>query len=61
MVSKEEIEKLINIRLNFVLLVAQSSLTENQFNAFRKLTLDSFGKSGLGKDLDRILKEKNRV
>jgi hypothetical protein len=61
MVSKEEIEKLINIRLNFVLLVAQSSLPENQFKAFRKLTLDSFGNSGLGKDLDRILKEKNSV
>jgi hypothetical protein len=61
MVSKEEIEKLINIRLNYVLLVAQSSLPENQFKAFRKLTLDSFGNSGLGKDLDRILKEKNSV
>jgi hypothetical protein len=61
MVSKEEIEKLINIRLNYVLLVAQSSLPENQFKAFRKLTLDSFGNSGLGMDLDRILKEKNSV
>ena len=56
MVSKSEIERLINLRLNEVLLVAQAAFPESQFTAFRKITLNQFGKSGLSKDLDRLFK-----
>lgn len=56
MVNKEEILQVINIPLKQILLVAESSLPPNQFQAFRKFTLDAFGKNGLGKELDRIFK-----
>jgi len=57
MVTREQIQELINPRLNKVLLIAQSSLSKSQFEAFRKLFLDEFGNSGLGTDLERIYKE----
>ena len=59
MVDKEQIYQIINSRLTQVLLFAESSLSESQFQAFRKLTLDQFGKSGLYKDLDLILRNMN--
>lgn len=52
MVTRELIEKLIGKRLSEVLLIAEAALPQSQFQAFRKLTLDQFGNSGLGKDLD---------
>ena len=55
MVDKDELERAIKGRLSRVLLVAESSLPQSQYQAFRKLTLDEFGRNGLGKDLDRIL------
>jgi hypothetical protein len=54
MVTKEQIEQLISPRVNHVLLIGQASLSESQFQAYRKLILDTFGKNGLGKDLDKI-------
>jgi hypothetical protein len=57
MVTKERIEELIRARLNQVLLIAQASLPESQFQAFRKLTLDQFGMSGLGRDLERVFRQ----
>jgi len=57
MVTREQIQELINPRLNKVLLIAQSSLSKSQFEAFRKLFLDEFGNSGLGTDLERIYRE----
>lgn len=45
--------------MNRVLLIAQAALSENQFQAFRKLFLDEFGKSGLGKDLERLLENRS--
>lgn len=59
MVKRSQIEQLINFRLNEVLLVAQAALPENQFTAFRKFTLNQFGKSGLSKELDRLFKSKD--
>ncbi|RPH50803.1 MAG: hypothetical protein EHM85_08965 [Desulfobacteraceae bacterium] len=59
MVDKEQIYQIINSRLTQVLLFAESSLPQSQFQAFRKLTLDQFGKSGLHKDLDLILRNTN--
>lgn len=54
MIKREEIERLLNARLNQILLIAESSLSASQFQAFRKLTLNEFGKNGMGKDLDRV-------
>jgi hypothetical protein len=57
MVARQQIQELINPHLTKVLLIAQSSLSESQFEAFRKLFLDEFGKNGLGKELDRVFKK----
>lgn len=55
MVSKEEIEKLLNPHLTRLLLVAEVGMPPNQFQAFRKFALDELGNNGFGKDLDRLL------
>jgi hypothetical protein len=57
MVTKEDIERLINMHLNQLLLVAETALPSNQFQAFRKITLNEFGNNGLGKELERIFRE----
>jgi hypothetical protein len=57
MVTKEVIERLINMRLNQLLLVAETALPSTQFQAFRKIALNEFGNSGLGKELERLLGE----
>lgn len=54
MVSKEAILPLVNARLNRVLLIAQAALPEHQFEAFRRLILDEFGRAGFIRDLDTI-------
>ena len=58
MVTQEEIERLINSNLTQLLLVAEAALTASQFQAFRKFTLNEFGKNGLGKELVRLYNEK---
>lgn len=50
--------ELLNARKNRVLLVAQASLPESQFKAFRQIFLDEFGKGGLEKELERVIAEK---
>ena len=57
MVRQEDIERLINMRLNKVLLAAETALPLNQFQAFRKITLNEFGNNGLGKDMERLFRE----
>lgn len=54
MVTKDAILPLVNARLNRVLLIAQAALPEHQFDAFRRLILDEFGRAGLIRDLDTI-------
>ncbi len=54
MLTKEAILPLVNARLNRVLLIAQAALPEHQFEAFRRLILDEFGRAGLIRDLDTI-------
>lgn len=49
--------ELINARKNRVLLIAESSLPESQFRAFRKLFLCEFGDKGLEGELARIYAE----
>ena len=57
MVTKEAIMELVKGQLlNRVLLIAEACLPESQFRAFRKLILDEFGQSGLGKELERIFR-----
>jgi hypothetical protein len=56
MVTKEEIMELLRMHINRVLLIAESSLTESQFKAYRKLILDEFGQSGLEKELETMFK-----
>jgi len=48
----------LNFRKNRALLLAQSSLSEHQFAAFRKLFLDEFGQSGLERDMAQVLAER---
>lgn len=57
MVTLDAIKNLINPRKNKILDIAQSSLSESQFNAFRKLLLAELGKSGLESDLERLFSE----
>jgi len=45
----------LNARKNRILLVAESSLPEPQFKAFRTLFLDEFGRNGLESELQAIL------
>ena len=60
MVTRQDIEEIINNKLKYILLIGQSSLPESQFTAFRKLILDSFGEKGLGRDLERLFNESAR-
>ena len=55
MLTKEVFLPLVNARLNRVLLIAQAALPEHQFEAFRRLILDEFGRAGLIRDLDTII------
>lgn len=57
--TKEDIDRLINIRLNQLLLVAETALPSKQFQAFRKITLNEFGNNGLGKELERLFGDKH--
>lgn len=52
-----QILELLNARKNRVLLLAQAALSESQFQAFRVLFLNEFGKSGLERELARVLDE----
>lgn len=49
--------KLLDQSKNEALLVAQSSLSQSQFEAFRKIFLNIFGKNGLEKELERLFAE----
>lgn len=53
------IKDLLNARKNRVLTIAQSSLPEHQFQAFKKLYLDEMGERGFEKELKQLL-EKHR-
>lgn len=54
-----EVLELLNARKNRVLLVAESSLPESQFKAFRQIFLNEFGKGGLEKELEKVIAEKH--
>lgn len=63
MILLQTIVDALNSRKNRVLLVAEASMPERQFKAFRKLFLCEFGRDGLERELVRIIeqdKERNR-
>jgi hypothetical protein len=47
----------VNARKNKALRLAQTALPESQFQAFRGLFLDEFGRNGLESELARIVTE----
>ena len=56
MVTQDQIIQLINMRVKKILDLAELSLPRDKYVIFRKLTLDEFGKSGLGKELERVMR-----
>ncbi|RLL49114.1 hypothetical protein D8Y20_13340 [Mariprofundus sp. EBB-1] len=60
MVTLIQIMEHVNARMSRVLLMAESSLPEAQFRAYRKLVLDEFGKRGLGKELEDLFDQQER-
>lgn len=54
MVNLGKVIDLVNARKNRVLLIAEASLPESQFKAFRKLFLGEFGDKGLEGELFEI-------
>jgi hypothetical protein len=57
MVTLETLLALLSARKNRVLRFAQAALPDSQFQAFRRLFLDEFGKSGLERELARVFVE----
>lgn len=60
MVTSEQIMQLVNAHVKDILDIAELSLPKEKFPLFRKLTLNKFGKSGLGKELERVLRSQER-
>jgi hypothetical protein len=56
MVSREEIISRVNMRMSKILSFAELAMPRDKFEIFRKLTLDEFGKSGLVKELERVMR-----
>ena len=54
MVKKAEVLKLVHGHVTHVLLVAQASLPSSQFQAFRTVVLNEFGRNGLEGELERL-------
>lgn len=57
MVALQEILKRLDQSKNEALLLAQSSLSQSQFEAYRKIFLNIFGKNGLEKELAKLYAE----
>ena len=56
MVSQADIMKLLNAHVKEVLDVAELSMPVEKFLIFRKVILDKFGKSGFGRELERVFR-----
>ena len=59
-VAVQTLIALINARKNKALLVAESSLPESQFKAFRKIFLMEFGEKGLEGELQKLYAEQQK-
>ena len=53
MVNKAHVIKLVNGHVTHILLVAQASLPPSQFQAYRTVVLNEFGRNGLERELER--------
>lgn len=53
------ISDLLNARKSRVLTIAQASLSEHQFHAFKKLYLDEMGDKGFNKELKQLLEKQH--
>jgi hypothetical protein len=53
------IKDALNARKNRVLTIAQASLPEHQFHAFKKLYLDEMGERGFEKELKQLLEKQH--
>ncbi len=60
MVTTANIMKLLNAHVKQVLDVAELSMPGDKFILFRKVILDQFGKSGFGKELERVFRSQER-
>lgn len=56
-IALQTLLEMVNARKSKVLLIAESSLPEAQFRAFRKLILGEFGEKGLEGELQRLYTE----
>ena len=55
MVTKQHVMDLVNHRVTHILLVAaEASLPPCQYQAFRRVVLDAFGRNGLVGELERL-------
>ena len=54
MVNKDLVIQLVNDRVKQVLLVAEAALMPSQFQAFRTVVLNHFGRNGLVGDLEYL-------
>ena len=59
-VALQTLIALINARKNKALLLAESSLPESQFKAYRKIFLMEFGEKGLEGELQKLYAEQNK-
>jgi hypothetical protein len=59
-IALQTLIELINARKNRALLLAESSLPESQFRAFRKMFLMEFGDKGLEGELQKLYAEINK-
>ena len=55
MIHKDDIVALVNSHLGRVLRAAQLALSPEQFQCFRRIALDEFGRHGFGRSLARLL------
>ena len=54
MVSTAQVLKLVNSHVKHILRVAEVALLPRQFEAYRTLVLNEFGRNGLGRELERL-------
>ena len=55
MIHKDDIIGLVNSHLGRVLRSAELALSPEQFQCFRRIALDEFGRNGFGRSLARLL------
>ena len=60
MITHEEIVKILKPFVREILDMAELSLPREKFDIFRKVTLNKLGKSGFGKELERVLRSQAR-